>query len=97
MSPDKVKFLLYSKNHPENYTEIDPANPEELVESKDTIVFILHGWRDDGKWSKDLKNAFLTKYENYYVVEVDWSDYSKQNYARAAWHSQDVGRYTYPN
>lgn len=85
---------MFTKNHPENYTEIDPANPEEIAAGKVPIVFIIHGWTEnrDREWYEDLKNAFLTREENYYVVQVDWSDPANQIYTISSWNTKDVGK-----
>ncbi|EFA06789.1 Vitellogenin-2-like Protein [Tribolium castaneum] len=93
VTPDKIKYFLFTKNHPENYTEIDPSSPEELAEAKVPIVFIIHGWTEnrEREWYEDLKNAFLTRREDYYVVQVDWSDPADQIYTISSWNTKDVG------
>ncbi|XP_044265372.1 uncharacterized protein LOC123011801 [Tribolium madens] len=93
VTPDKIKYFLFTKNHPENYTEIDPSSPEELAEAKVPLVFIIHGWTEnrEREWYEDLKNAFLTRKEDYYVVQVDWSDPADQIYTISSWNTKDVG------
>lgn len=95
MSPDKIKFFLYTRRNPNNYKEIDPLHPEELVNKNVKIVFIIHGWTSsrEAEWYEDLKNAFLNRNEEFYIVQVDWSDPANQLYTISSYNTKDVGMY----
>lgn len=93
MSPNRVKFFLYTKNNSEHYAEIDPLHPDELNNPNAKIVFIIHGWMSsrEAEWYEPLTKAFLQKNEEYYVVQVDWSTPANNFYALASWSTKDVG------
>lgn len=92
---NKIKYCLFTKTNPENYTEIDPSNPNQLAKSDVPIVFIIHGWLEkrEKDWYEDLKNAFLSRNDSYYVVQVDWSDPAHQLYTISSWNTKDVGNF----
>ncbi|RZC42502.1 phospholipase A1 2, partial [Asbolus verrucosus] len=97
VTPDKVNFFLFTRRNPQNYTEIDPSAPEELSNTTSRIVFIIHGWLENRakQWYEDLKNAFLNRNKEYYVIQVDWSDPALKPYVLSSHNTKDVGEWCF--
>ncbi|KAJ3648993.1 hypothetical protein Zmor_020757 [Zophobas morio] len=93
VTPDKIKYFLFTTKNGNNFTEIDPSNPKELNNPTAPIIFIIHGWTEtrEKEWYEDLKNAFLIRNNESYVIQVDWSEPADQLYTISSWNTKDVG------
>lgn len=92
VTPDQVTFYLFTRTEPKEYIRLDTKNLKRLTDKKVKIVFIIHGWANNRKvtWYEDLKDAFLSLDEEYYVVEVDWSVPANQFYSVSSINTYDV-------
>ncbi|XP_063918830.1 pancreatic triacylglycerol lipase-like [Zophobas morio] len=93
VTPDKIKYVLFTNKNPEKSIEVDSSDPKELNNPNVPIIFIIHGWIEnrEKEWYKDLKNAFLNRKPESYVIEVDWSEPAHQLYSVSSWNTKDVG------
>lgn len=90
-----MRFFLFTRQNRNEPKQIDPQKPEELANPKVHIAFVIHGWLEnkDVQWYTDLKNELLALDEEYYVVNVDWSQLANDVYTISSWTTKDVGKF----
>lgn len=96
VKPEDVTFYLFTKERPNDYTQITDSNVNLIAEPKRKIVFFIHGWINHRRieWYEKLKYAFLNTHGNeYVVVQVDWEKPAFQKYYVASINTYDVGKY----
>ncbi|KAG5879920.1 hypothetical protein JTB14_014393 [Gonioctena quinquepunctata] len=95
VAPENVTYYFYTRENSGEYIKLDPSDLKPLVDpKKGKIVFIIHGWNSnrEADWVGELRNAFLTTYKNYSVVEVDWRDPAGQFYYVSSINTWDVSK-----
>ncbi|KAJ8925430.1 hypothetical protein NQ315_009263, partial [Exocentrus adspersus] len=92
VTPENVTYYLFTKNNPDEYIELNESNLDLLNDRK--IVFFVHGWTGsrEADWYEDLKDAFLTSYPDYYVVQVDWREPADQLYYVSSINTYEVAK-----
>ncbi|XP_025025769.1 pancreatic triacylglycerol lipase-like isoform X2 [Python bivittatus] len=97
-APEKIntRFLLYTKNNPNNFQEITAINPETIVYSNFNASkitrFITHGFIDKGeeRWLSDMCRRMF-QVEDVNCICIDWSKGSRCPYTQAANNIRVVG------
>lgn len=71
---DDVKFMLYNKNHPFG-VDISTDLPNGMLIANAPIKFVIHGFLNGGNslMVQTVKDAYMSRTENYNVIIVDWS------------------------
>ncbi|XP_078500020.1 pancreatic triacylglycerol lipase-like isoform X1 [Lissotriton helveticus] len=90
-SPEKIntRFLLYTRENPNNFQEISAKNPETISYSNfkpsRKTTFITHGFIDQGEenWLSDMCRRMF-KAEDVNCICVDWSSGSRTLFTQAA-------------
>ncbi|XP_050315533.1 phospholipase A1-like [Anthonomus grandis grandis] len=95
VTEDKVTFYLYTSENPEEFTAIDKDNLERFRNTTNEIVFLIHGWTNsrDSPWLNDMKNAFLIRNKDCYVIIVDWQEPANQFYYVSSINTYDVSKF----
>ncbi|XP_030060612.1 pancreatic triacylglycerol lipase-like [Microcaecilia unicolor] len=96
--PEKVntRFLLYTKENPNNFQEITAVDPSTIAASNfnasKKTCFITHGFVDQGEenWLSDMCRRML-QLENLNCICVDWKGGSQCAYTQAAHNIRVVG------
>ncbi|XP_060697791.1 inactive pancreatic lipase-related protein 1-like [Hemiscyllium ocellatum] len=97
-SPEKIntRFLLYTRQNPNNYQELSGTNPETVDASNFDLdqksVFIMHGYLENGdvSWAVDLCKTIL-RVDDVNCICVDWRGGSQCSYSQAAQNIRVVG------
>ncbi|XP_063921249.1 pancreatic triacylglycerol lipase-like [Zophobas morio] len=91
VTADKICYYLFSKGS-SNYEKIDTSNPKQF-NANSFVVVLIHGWTENRStlWYELLKNKFKERASQYYVVETDWSEYTKLNYVSSSYSAKVVG------
>ncbi|KAM4702743.1 pancreatic lipase-related protein 2-like [Rhinophrynus dorsalis] len=98
MSPEQIspRFLLFTRENPENFQELSALNPSSISSSnfktRRITHFIIHGFIDKGEesWLADMCKTML-KVENVNCICVDWMRGSRTLYTIAANNIRVVG------
>ncbi|XP_066257452.1 phospholipase A1-like [Euwallacea similis] len=95
VTEDKVTFYLYTHENPKEFTAIDKDNLERFRNTTNQIVFLIHGWTNsrESEWLEDLKNAFLIRDKDCFVVIVDWKEPANQFYYVSSINTYDVSKF----
>ncbi|CAH0550789.1 unnamed protein product [Brassicogethes aeneus] len=95
VSADKVTYYLFKKDNPTKFIQVDAKKLDDQWNKDAKIVFFIHGWTNsrDIQWYEDLKNSFLNRKEEYYVVQVDWNEPANAIYTVASISTYDVGNH----
>ncbi|CAG9762078.1 unnamed protein product [Ceutorhynchus assimilis] len=95
VTEDQVTFYLYTNENPKEFTAIDSNNLERFRNFTNQIVFLIHGWTNSRKseWLENMKNAFLVRDKNSFVIIVDWEDPANQLYYVSSINTYDVGKF----
>uniref|UniRef100_A0A4X2M4Q8 Triacylglycerol lipase n=1 Tax=Vombatus ursinus TaxID=29139 RepID=A0A4X2M4Q8_VOMUR len=94
-----VRFLLYTKENPNNFQIILPSDPSNIEASNfkthRKTRFIIHGFLDTGEesWAIDMCKKIL-QVENVNCFCVDWKKGSRTRYVQAANNIRVVGAET---
>lgn len=88
-----ISYYLYTIYNPHQYIQLNSRNLNLFVNKK--VVFFIHGWRNSKNvtWYRNLKNAFLKRYSDYYIVQVDWAGPANQLYYVSSINTSDVGKF----
>ncbi|XP_067909507.1 inactive pancreatic lipase-related protein 1-like [Heterodontus francisci] len=97
-SPEKInaRFLLYTRQNPDNYQEISGMYPETVVVSNFNMdlksVFVIHGYLENGdvSWAVDLCKMIL-HVDAVNCICIDWKGGSQCSYSQAAQNIRVVG------
>uniref|UniRef100_K7F9P9 Triacylglycerol lipase n=1 Tax=Pelodiscus sinensis TaxID=13735 RepID=K7F9P9_PELSI len=97
-SPEKIntRFLLYTKNNPNNFEEITAINPSTIGYSNFSpskiTRFITHGFVDQGEenWLSDMCRRMF-EVEDVNCICIDWSSGSRCPYTQASNNIRVVG------
>ncbi|KAM5132167.1 pancreatic lipase-related protein 2-like [Mantella aurantiaca] len=97
-SPEEIntRFLLYTRDNPNTYQEINALEPQTISEShfqtNRKSRFIIHGFLDDGEkiWLSDMCKTML-QVEDVNCICVDWGSGSRAFYSQAANNIRVVG------
>ncbi|XP_054840127.1 inactive pancreatic lipase-related protein 1-like [Eublepharis macularius] len=97
-SPEKIntRFLLYTKNNPNNFQEITAIKPETIdysnFNASKITRFITHGFVDEGEenWLSDMCKRMF-EVEDVNCICIDWSKGSRCPYTQAANNIRVVG------
>ncbi|XP_051883626.1 pancreatic lipase-related protein 2-like [Pristis pectinata] len=97
-SPEKIntRFLLYTRQNPNNFQEISRTNPQTVTvsnfSSNQKTVLVIHGHLENGdsKWTVDMCKTIL-QVDNINCVCVDWRGGSQCPFSQAAQNIRVVG------
>ncbi|XP_078079119.1 inactive pancreatic lipase-related protein 1-like [Mustelus asterias] len=97
-SPETIntRFLLYTRQNPDNYQEISGMVPETVNISNFNIhqrsVFVIHGYLENGdvSWAVDLCKVIL-QVDDVNCICVDWRGGSQCSFSQAAQNIRVVG------
>lgn len=97
-SPEEIntRFLLYTRDNPNNYQEISAGKPQTISNSHFKTSrksrFIIHGYLDNGEkiWLSDMCKMML-QVEDENCICVDWGTGSRAFYTQAANNIRVVG------
>ncbi|EAT47860.1 AAEL001096-PA [Aedes aegypti] len=90
-----VKLMCGNRNTATlSRTFINDGNLKAKIDTSKPMVFITHGWVDNGNrvWIKELKDDYL-KYFDTNVCVVDWGNLAIVGYMIAVKNTFDVGQY----
>lgn len=90
-----IKFLCGNRNNPNLVqTMLDDSNLASKISNSKPLVFIIHGWMDNGNrnWIKSLTADYLTYFDTNVCV-VDWGNLSIFGYYFAFQHTFSVSSY----
>ncbi|XP_015280544.1 PREDICTED: inactive pancreatic lipase-related protein 1-like [Gekko japonicus] len=97
-SPERIntRFLLYTKNNPNNFQEITAVEPETIdysnFNASKITRFITHGFVDQGEenWLSDMCKRMF-EVEDVNCICIDWKKGSRCPYTQAANNIRVVG------
>uniref|UniRef100_A0A670IFD6 Triacylglycerol lipase n=1 Tax=Podarcis muralis TaxID=64176 RepID=A0A670IFD6_PODMU len=98
-SPTRIntRFLLYTKQNPNNFQEITAINPETIdysnFNASKITRFITHGFVDQGEenWLSDMCKVQMFQVEDVNCICIDWSSGSRCPYTQASNNIRVVG------
>lgn len=100
LSAKVLNFPIFS--HPSNGKKLvqlslfltHPDNLDQFRNTTNQIVWLIHGWTNSRQspWMEDLKNAFLIRDKNSFVIMVDWQEPANQLYYVSSINTYDVSK-----
>ncbi|KAH1014526.1 lipase member H-A [Dendroctonus ponderosae] len=94
VTENEVSFYLYTGENPKEYSVIGQDNLDQFWNTTNQIVLLIHGWTNSRQsdWMEDLKNAFLVRDKDSFVIMVDWQEPANQLYYVSSINTYDVSK-----